>query len=231
MNKISVLTLLLLLIFVSCKNKSLSSSEATESGIDDSLSNVGLIADVESSEDYDDDSSLNAGWKKGYLTDEFGDEDYNHPFIEQMWTGKRNRHFDCTLVIRISTDYGIQFGVMEDYNMANLDGVVLTGKFNGEKFEIPYNDERNGTITITDGNVISALIAILNSEGTLQFSFYRVDAFDAPQNRVFNIHTSTALAKAIQKYGIISNSGNDTEDNDEPEVIMDMDRLLERIYE
>lgn len=240
MNKISVLTLLLLLIFVGCKNRSLSSSDATESDIDDSLSNVGAIYDDEYDEVYDDDSLINAGWIKKYFTDEFGEDNPSLPFIEQGWDGQRNNHFDCRMLIRISDVCGLQFGIIEDYNMANIDGVTITAQFNGRKFQVPYDDVTNGTVTISDADVIMNFINILDSEGTLKLSFYREDAFDAPQNRVFTVYTPTGVKRALAGIGIEIGEGggnydsvddaSDEEDFFDP-TTLDQETLMNRVIE
>ena len=191
-------------VFVACGNKTKNVNVQSDANDGEQVASTLVASSTpsEMGEKAESSSSVNSNWNKKYFTDEFGDDDPSQPFIEQGWDGQRNQQFDSRMLIRISTTYGLQFGIIEDYHMAELSGLRITGQFNGNKFEIPYDDVSNGAVTITDMNVIRDFIGILDSEGTLKLSFYREDSFGAPQNRVFTILVPTGVKKALAGIGI-----------------------------
>ena len=197
---------ILLLLCIACGNKTKQANDQIH--VDENYSTTPLNispetrAHVETDGEGTQNTEVVGNWTKKYFTDEFGEDDHSQPFIEQGWHGQRNNHFDCLMLIRISSVYGLQFGIIEDYNMANLSGLTITAQFNSQKFQVPYDDVTNGAVTITDMNVIRDFIGMLDSEGTLKLSFYREDSFGSPQNRVFSIYTPTGVKKALSGIGI-----------------------------
>jgi hypothetical protein len=228
------LALLLLPLCLACGNKT---NEAESAQSSDQQSELNFVET--DGEEVQQPSGYVSNWKKKYFTDEFGDENHSLPFIEQGWDGQRNNHFDCRMLIRISNVYGLQFGIMEDYNMAELGGLTITAQFNGQKFQIPYDDVTNGAVTITDMNVIKDFIGILDSEGMLKLSFYREDSFGAPQNRVFSINTPTNVKQALAGIGIeVGYNGKYDYQGDSPAedesfdpTTLDEETLMNRVIE
>lgn len=241
--KSSSLFILLLLCVASCGNKTKQANDQIH--IDETQSTTLLNNSPEIRTHVETDgegtqyTETVSNWTKKFFTDEFGEDDPSQPFIEQGWHGQLNNHFDCLMLIRISSVYGLQFGIIEDYNMANLSGLTITAQFNGQKFQIPYDDVTNGAVTITDMNVIRDFIGMLDSEGTLKLSFYREDSFGAPQNRVFSIYTPTGVKKALSGIGIkVGYNGNYDYHGEAPDeddffdaTTLDEQTLMNRVIE
>ncbi len=87
-------------------------------------------------------------WEVDYSQDEFGDKDYNDPYIHQTWVGKRNNTFDCGLGVRFTKTF-VQLTIMEKYMEPNLKGVIVTGQFNGKKFNVNYSLAENESVYIS----------------------------------------------------------------------------------
>jgi len=138
------------------------------------------------------------GWKKDYVQDEFGNKDESRPYIFQMWPGRRNDSFDCELGIRVTREF-LQFSIFEEYLHPNLDGAVVTGQINGQKFQINYDEANNESVVIYNQEELRKVLSALNTDGTLMLSFRRTNSFGDPHNYLFTIYGSTNVFGAIKE--------------------------------
>lgn len=143
-------------------------------------------------------------WTVGYFKDEFGDEDKSDPYIETIIDGTRDGRPDCQLNIRMSKGQDVIMQMAYNNAIEDMAGLTIKVQHNGVTRELPYDEVTdNNLIYIHNGQVIRELLEMLDSEGSIKFSFY-TDAYSIQHNRVFELYAPTGVMKALQKIGVIN---------------------------
>ncbi len=199
------LYLIAFFLFISCSNKANQSDPELEAAAASANALAEDIMDSNSSDNADyvepDKSHM---WEKGYLKNDFEEEDKSSPFIESTFYGKMDSD-DCELKITFCDKLGAIFEIRNKTTLtggANLWDCVVKVKLEDQVFQLEPTEYKNSSILFQDPEQVGTIITLLECGKFFKIAIINTDVSKDRYNYVFEIYGDTGVRKALKGIGV-----------------------------
>jgi len=175
-------------------------------------------------------------WEKGYLKNEFGEEEKSSPFIKVTIPGKSDIG-DAELEIRFSKTYGLVLTVLGRY--VDFVNTEIKAKLGNNVIQLTPTDTDNSSILFQDMGEIRKFIELLECRDIFKLSIQNTDVAEQRTSFLFNVSGYNHVKKELASIGIeLGYDGNydyhgeaPGEDDYSDPTTLDQETLQNRVYD